>query len=93
VKVGRGNTVHVLHNTYSVDIRLICEHVQAKAHAEHLEIYYAQKRIDTIPRIRGGGKHLINYRHIIGWLIRKPGALSSKDIGMTCSHQQYSHGI
>jgi transposase len=74
VKVSKGSTIHVLHNTYSVDSRLIGEYVNIKAHAERLEIYYAQKHIDSIPRMRGEGKHLINYRHIIDWLSRKPGA-------------------
>lgn len=29
-----------------------------------------------IPRLKGSGKHCINYRHIIDWLIRKPGAFA-----------------
>jgi len=74
VRVSKGSTIHVLHNTYSVNSRLIGEYVQIKAHAEHLEIYYGQKHIDTIPRMRGDGGHLINYRHIVDWLVRKPGA-------------------
>jgi len=74
VKVSKGSTIHVLHNTYSVNSRLIGEHVQIKVHAERLEVYYGQKLIDTLPRMRGNGKHLINYRHIIDWLSRKPGA-------------------
>ena len=27
-----------------------------------------------MPRLRGRGKHRINYRHVIDWLVRKPGA-------------------
>jgi hypothetical protein len=30
--------------------------------------------LERIPRLRGEGKHRINYRHIIDWLVRKPGA-------------------
>jgi hypothetical protein len=44
---------------------------------EHLEVWYAQQRIDTIPRLRGEGKHRIQYRHIIDWLVRKPGAFEN----------------
>lgn len=29
-----------------------------------------------MPRLRGQEKHHINYRHIISWLVRKPGAFA-----------------
>jgi hypothetical protein len=44
---------------------------------DHLEIWYGQKRVDAFPRLRGEGKHAINYRHIIDSLIRKPGAFEN----------------
>jgi len=28
----------------------------------------------TMPRVSGGQRHAVNYRHIIDWLVRKPGA-------------------
>lgn len=74
VRVGPSSTIHVLHNTYSVDSRLIKELVQVKVYAEHLEVWYGQKKTETINRLRGEYKHRINYRHIIDWLVRKPGA-------------------
>jgi len=74
VRVGPSSTIHVLHNTYSVDSRLIRELVQVKVYAEHLEVWYGQKKIDAITRLKGESKSRINYRHIIDWLIRKPGA-------------------
>jgi hypothetical protein len=27
-----------------------------------------------MPRVSGGQRHVVNYRHIIDWLVRKPGA-------------------
>jgi hypothetical protein len=30
-----------------------------------------------MPRLRGRGKHRVDYRHIIDWLVRKPGAFSN----------------
>jgi hypothetical protein len=33
--------------------------------------------METIPRIRGEAKHRIQYRHIIDWLLRKPGAFEN----------------
>ncbi len=74
VKVGPGSTIRVLHNTYSVESRLIGETVEVKATADYLEIWYGQKQVDRFPRLRGESNHAIQYRHIIDWLVRKPGA-------------------
>jgi len=74
MRVGPSSTIRVLHNTYSVDSRLIKELVQIKVYAEYLEVWYGKKKTETISRLRGEYKHRINYRHIIDWLVRKPGA-------------------
>jgi hypothetical protein len=75
--VGPSSTIRVKHNVYSVHSRLIGETIQVKLYAEHLEIWYAQRCIEKIPRLRGEGKHYIQYRHIIDWLVRKPGAFEN----------------
>ena len=77
VRVGPSSTIRANHNVYSVHSRLIGEHVDIRLYAEHLELWYAQQRIETIPRLRGEGKHRIQYRHIIDWLVRKPGAFEN----------------
>ena len=77
VKVGPSSTIHVQHNVYSVPSRLIGEWVEIRIKAQYLELWYGQKHIETIPRIRGEYKHLIEYRHIIDWLVRKPGAFEN----------------
>jgi hypothetical protein len=74
MKVGPSSTIRVNHNVYSVDSRLIGERIKVRLYVDRLEIWYGQKRVDTLPRLRGEGKHNINYRHIIDSLIRKPGA-------------------
>jgi len=74
VKVSGGSTISVKKNVYSVDSRLVGETVKVKLYAETLEVWYAQRCLESIPRLRGEGKHRINYRHIIDWLVRKPGA-------------------
>lgn len=74
VKVGPSSTIRIRKNVYSVHSRLIGERIEVRLFAESLEVWYAQKRIETIPRLRGSGKHHIQYRHIIEWLRRKPGA-------------------
>jgi len=77
VRVGPSSTMRVLHNTYSVPSRLIGERVEVHVLAEQLEVWYAQRRIETIPRLRGQSRHYIQYRHIIDWLVRKPGAFEN----------------
>lgn len=76
LRVRKSSTVIVNHNVYSVDSRLIGETVTIRLHAEHLEVWYAQRCVDKIPRLRGEGNHSIQYRHIIDWLVRKPGAFA-----------------
>jgi hypothetical protein len=77
VGVGRASTIRVSNNTYSVASRLIGETLQVQLFADHLDLYYAQKRVDTVPRLRGKNRHLINYRHVIDQLQRKPGAFEN----------------
>jgi len=73
-KVGPASTIRVLKNTYSVYSRLIGETVTIRIYAEYLEVWYGQRKMDNLPRLRGEKGHYINYRHIIDWLVRKPGA-------------------
>jgi len=76
-RVNSGSLIQVLGDTYSVHSRLIGEKVTVRVFADHLEVWYAQKRVDHFPRLRGRGKHHVNYRHIIDWLVRKPGAFEN----------------
>jgi ribosomal protein S21 len=76
VRVDRGSTIHVAGNVYSVSSRLIGEWVEARLYAERVEVWYAQRQVEQLPRLRGRGKHKIEYRHIIDWLVRKPGAFA-----------------
>ena len=77
VKVAPSSTIRVGGNVYSVHSRLIGERVLVKIYAERLEIWYGQRRVETLPRLRGEAGHAINYRHIIDWLARKPGAFEN----------------
>lgn len=77
VTVSPSSTIHVQHNTYSVHSRLIGERVLVKVHVDYLEVWYAQRKAEHIPRLRGEGKYRICYRHIIDWLVRKPGAFEN----------------
>src|SRR5262249_33673126 len=51
VKVDTGSTIHVERNVYSVASRLIGEWVEARIHAERIEIWYGHQRVDELPRL------------------------------------------
>jgi hypothetical protein len=74
LKVGPSSTIRVKHNVYSVHSRLIGERIEVRVYAEHLEVWYAQRCVERLVRLRGEGKHHIQYRHMIECLVRKPGA-------------------
>ena len=63
-------------NVYSVPSRLIGEWVEVRLYAEQVEVWYAAALSSGLPRLRGRGKHSIDYRHVIDWLVRKPGAFA-----------------
>jgi hypothetical protein len=76
VRVQSGSTIEVDRNIYSVSARLIGEWVETRINAETIEVWYAQRKEEQLPRLRGRHKHHINYRHVIEWLVRKPGAFA-----------------
>jgi hypothetical protein len=76
VRVQSGSTIAVERNLYSVPARLIDEWVEARIYADTIEVWYGQRKEEVLPRLRGRNKHHINYRHVIEWLVRKPGAFA-----------------
>jgi len=76
VRVSRNATIRVRGNLYSVSSQLIGELVEVRLFSAKLEVYYADQCLEEIRRLRGTGKHSINYRHIIHSLVRKPGAFA-----------------
>lgn len=77
VRVSRNSTVSVRGNLYSVNSQLIGERVEVRLLAETVEVWYGGNLIHQMTRLRGSGKHAINYRHIIHSLVRKPGAFAN----------------
>lgn len=74
VSVGKSSTIRVLHNVYSVPSRLIGEKIRVIVKSSTIELYYAQRHIESYPRIKGEDKQHIDYRHLVVNLLRKPGA-------------------
>jgi len=77
VTVSSGSLIRVHNNVYSVSSRLIGERVRARFHAETIEVFYGQRCVEVLPRLRGRKGHHVNYRHIIDSLVRKPGAFEN----------------
>lgn len=91
VRVTGGSLIRVAGNRYSADSRLIGERVQVRVHADELQVWYAQRHVETVPRLRGAGKHRIQYRHLIAWLVGSRGPSSTTGI-VTSSFPRHSSG-
>jgi hypothetical protein len=76
VPVTSWSTIRIKHNAYSVPSRLRHERLRVHVYEDRLEVYHGQKHQLSIERLRGRNGHRINYRHIIGSLVRKPGAFA-----------------
>ena len=76
VTVRGWSTILVAGRIYSVPSRLIGHEVKARVHPDVVEVWYRNKLVETMPRLRGEDNHLINYHHIIWSLVRKPGAFA-----------------
>jgi Mu transposase, C-terminal domain len=74
--VRRWSTIRVAHRTYSVPAQLMGHTVEARVHPNQVEVRYRDRLVQTMPRLRKEDEHRIDYRHVIGWLVRKPGAFA-----------------
>ena len=77
VRVNTGSLIAVERNNYSVHSRLIGEIVEARVYSGHVEVWYGGQKLEQMPRLPGRSHYRIDYRHIIGWLVRKPGAFAN----------------
>ena len=75
-KVRSYSTLRIGHRTYSVPSRLIGHEVKVRQYANHLEVDYQGRCVETLPRQRGEQTVRIDYRHVIWSLVRKPGAFA-----------------
>ena len=75
-RVRKWSTIRVGGRIYSVPSRLIGHTVEARQHPSAVEVVYGGRVLCTMPRLRGAAGHRIDYRHIIGSLVRKPGAFA-----------------
>lgn len=74
--VTRWSTIQTDRRFYSVPSRLIGETVRVRRYEERIDVFLGAERQLSMPRLTGDEVHAINYRHVIEWLIRKPGAFT-----------------
>ena len=78
-RVRKWSTIQAAGHTYTVPSRLIGKEVQIRLYADWVEVYYkghSVERMERMERVKGEREVCVDYRHIIGSLVRKPGAFA-----------------
>jgi len=80
VRVTSSSTFTLRKVLYSVPARLINERLRVHLYDDRLVLYHGGHELMTLKRLRpgidGARVRCIDYRHVIGWLVRKPRALA-----------------
>jgi Mu transposase, C-terminal domain len=77
VRVGSNGILRVGSNGYTVPSGLKGKRVSVKVFEWQIEVWYANQRVETLPRQTGVQHYRINYRHVIDSLLRKPGGFQN----------------
>jgi hypothetical protein len=73
-RVSQHSTIRVKKVTYSVPARLIGQAVRVEVYEGELKIFHGRERLLSLSRAAGDRGAVIDYRHLITHLLRKPGA-------------------
>lgn len=73
VLVNTGSLIRVQKNSYSVPTGLIGKLVKVRVWEWQLEVLFQGQVVESLPRLQGQHGEHVNYRHVIGSLLRKPG--------------------
>jgi hypothetical protein len=72
--VSSQSLIRVKRHTYSVPSRLIGHTLRVELHEAQLKVYLGRDFLFCLPRLRGDRGALVDFRHVITPLLRKPGA-------------------
>jgi hypothetical protein len=75
--VSNFSTVRILKASYSVPSRLIGYKLRAYIYVNEIKLWFGQKLVQTMERLRADQNCAINYRHVIASLLRKPAAFTN----------------
>jgi hypothetical protein len=72
--VSSQSLIRVKKNAYSVPSRLIGHTLRVELYEAELKVYLGREFLCCLPRMRGDRGAQVDFRHVIGPLLRKPGA-------------------
>src|SRR5664279_2437282 len=72
--VSSQSLIRVRQHTYSVPSRLIGHTLRVELYEPELKVYLGRDFLFCLPRVRGDRGALVDFRHVITPLLRKPGA-------------------
>lgn len=72
--VSSQSLIRVNKHTYSVPSRLIGHTLRVEQHEAELKVHLGSEFLFCLPRLRGDRGALVDFRHVIHCLLRKPGA-------------------
>jgi hypothetical protein len=72
--VGSASTIRVKKVGYSVPARLIGQQLKVEVYERELKLYSGRELLLSLPRHGGDRGVVLDYRHVIDHLLRKPGA-------------------
>jgi Mu transposase, C-terminal domain len=72
--VSSHSLIRVNKHTYSVPSRLIGHNLRVEQHEAELKVFLGREFLFCLPRLRGDRGGLVDFRHVIVPLLRKPGA-------------------
>jgi len=76
VTVGSNSTIRVCKMAYSVPSNLIGARLKARIYETRVILLDGREVLAEMPRQCGDRGAIIDFRHVIGWLVRKPGAFA-----------------
>jgi hypothetical protein len=77
VRVSSHSTARVRNRTYSLPSRLAGLALRAQVHEGEVRFFLGREEVLRAPRSRGGSGAVIDFRHMVGPLSRKPGAFAN----------------
>jgi hypothetical protein len=72
--VSSQSLIRVRGHSYSVPSRLIGHTLRVELYEAHLKVHLGRDLLFGLPRLRGRQRALVDFRHVIVELLRKPGA-------------------
>lgn len=77
VLVNANSTIRLCKTAYSVPSKLIGTRIKARIYETRILLFDGREEICELPNQPGDRGAVIDFRHVINWLVRKPGAFAA----------------